>query len=115
MSIVFVVMLLIVQATCELSLPDYTSNIVNIGIQQNGIENAVPKVVSEIELNKLTIFMSDDEKQKIKENYDLLDKNKLSKEEYEKELKNYPLLKEENIYKLNTKDKEKINSINENL
>lgn len=113
MSIVFVVMLLIVQATCELSLPDYTSNIVNIGIQQNGIENAVPKVVSETELNKLAIFMSDDEKQKIKENYDLLDKNKLSKEEYEKELKNYPLLKEENIYKLNTKDKEKINSIND--
>ena len=113
MSIVFVVMLLIVQATCELSLPDYTSNIVNIGIQQNGIENAVPKVVSETELNKLAIFMSDDEKREIKENYDLLDKNKLSKEEYEKELKNYPLLKEENIYKLNTKDKEKINSIND--
>lgn len=38
LSIILVIGLLIVQATCDLSLPDYTSNIVNVGIQQNGIK-----------------------------------------------------------------------------
>ena len=53
LSIILVIGLLIVQATCDLSLPDYTSNIVNVGIQQNGIKNAVPTVIREKELNKL--------------------------------------------------------------
>ena len=52
LSIILVIGLLIVQATCDLSLPDYTSNIVNVGIQQNGIKNAVPTVIREKELNK---------------------------------------------------------------
>ena len=39
LSIILVMGLLIVQAFCDLSLPDYTSNIVNVGIQQNGIKN----------------------------------------------------------------------------
>ena len=47
LSLILVITLLVVQATCDLSLPDYTSNIVNIGIQQNGIENAVPTVIRE--------------------------------------------------------------------
>ena len=78
-SIVAVVMLLVVQAVCDLSLPDYTSNIVNVGIQQSGIENAVPKVIRESELNKNTLFMNNSDKEKIEKSYTLLDKNKLSK------------------------------------
>ena len=56
LSIILVIGLLVVQAACDLSLPDYTSNIVNVGIQQNGIENAVPTVIREKELN----FVYDD-------------------------------------------------------
>lgn len=40
----------------DLSLPDYMSNIVNVGIQQGGIENAVPKVISKSEFDKLTLL-----------------------------------------------------------
>lgn len=111
-SIVAVVMLLVVQAVCDLSLPDYTSNIVNVGIQQSGIENAVPKVIRESELNKNTLFMNNSDKEKVEESYTLLDKNKLSKEEYDKELKAYPALKNQSIYKLNTKDEATIDELN---
>ena len=112
LSIMLVVGLLVVQAFCDLSLPDYTSNIVNVGIQQNGIKNAVPTVIREKELNKLMIFMNDNQKDEVNKNYKLIDKNNLSKEEYDKEVKKYPILKSEPLYKLNTKDKEEIENLN---
>ncbi len=111
-SIIAVIALLVVQAVCDLSLPDYTSNIVNIGIQQNGIENAVPTVIREKELNKLKIFMNDSEKNKVEASYDLLDKNELSKEDYDREVEKYPALKKEALYKLHTEDKENIDALN---
>ena len=104
--------LLFVQAICDLSLPDYMSNIVNVGIQQGGVDNAVPKVIRASELDKLFIFMNDEDKSLVKENYILLDKSTLSLEEYDKYLKKYPELEDENLYKLNTKDKETIKSLN---
>ena len=42
-----IVLLLCVQVSCELTIPTYTSNIVNVGIQQGGIEDAVPDAVRE--------------------------------------------------------------------
>ena len=52
LPIIFIVALLVGQAICELALPDYTSNIVNVGIQQGGVENAVPKIIRKSELDK---------------------------------------------------------------
>lgn len=112
LSLILVIGLLVVQATCDLSLPDYTSNIVNVGIQQNGIENAVPTVIREKELNKLMIFMNDKQKQEVEKSYDLIEKSNLSKDEYDKYVKKYPLLKTEPLYKLNTDNKEDIDSLN---
>ena len=111
-SILAVIVLLFAQAMFDLSLPDYMSNIVNVGIQQGGIENAVPKVISKSEFDKLTLFMSKDEKEKVESNYTLLDKGTLSQSEYDEYVKDYPALEKENIYKLNTKDKEIINELN---
>lgn len=113
LSVMTVIVLLIVQAICDLSLPDYTANIVNIGIQQNGIENSVPIVIRENEMKKLEIFMTDDEKDKIKNSYKLLDKETLTKEEYNEKVEEYPLLKDKNLYKLNIKNKEEIDSLND--
>ena len=112
LSLILVIGLLIVQATCDLSLPDYTSNIVNVGIQQNGIKNAVPTVIREKELNKLMIFMDNNQKDEVNKNYKLIDKDNLTKEEYDKEVKKYPILKSEPLYKLNTNDKKEIENLN---
>lgn len=111
-SILAVIVLLFAQAMFDLSLPDYMSNIVNVGIQQGGIENAVPKVISQSEFDKLTLFMSKDEKEKVESNYILLDKNTLSQSDYDKYVNDYPALENEAIYKLNTKDKDVINELN---
>ena len=112
LSLIVVFGLLIIQAFCDLALPDYTSNIVNVGIQQNGIENAVPDVIREKQLNKLMIFMDDTQKDEVKKNYTLINKNNLSEKEYDKEVKKYPILKSESLYKLNTNDKKEIDSLN---
>ena len=57
-SMILAIALLFVQAICDLSLPDYMSNIVNVGIQQGGVENAVPKVIKASEMKKLFIFIN---------------------------------------------------------
>ena len=92
-SVITVVVLLVVQAVCDLSLPDYTSNIVNVGIQQNGIENSVLKEIRKSELDKLMIFMTDSQKNLVKKSYSEKSDDKT-------------------IYELNTKDKETISNLN---
>ena len=111
-SMIIAIAFLFVQAVCDLSLPDYMSNIVNVGIQQGGVENAVPKVIKSSEMKKLFIFMDDNQKTVVDDNYILLDKDNLTTDEYNKYLKNYPELENESIYKLNTKEKEKLDKLN---
>ena len=56
-----IILLLVVQAGCDLSLPQYTSDIVDIGIQQGGIERAVPEKMRKETYENLCLFMTDDE------------------------------------------------------
>ncbi|MEG2800021.1 MAG: ABC transporter ATP-binding protein, partial [Erysipelotrichaceae bacterium] len=101
-SIITIVALLFLQANCELALPDYMSNIVNVGIQSGGIENGVPKVIRENEYNKLSIFMEEEEKTLFMSSYNLVKKSDASKTE----LEDYPVLKKENVYVIkDVKDK----------
>ena len=115
LPIILIVILLVGQATCELALPDYTSNIVNVGIQQGGIENAAPKIIRKSELDKILIFVNSSDKDKIVNNYELLNKDNLSKDEYDKYKEEYPELLDEPLYKLNTNDKKIINEISDIL
>jgi len=68
-AILSLVVVLGVRVVAELALPTYTSNIVDTGIQQSGIEDAVPRKISEKSLNALELFMSDDEIKQVTENY----------------------------------------------
>ena len=111
LSIIFIVALLIGQAICELALPDYTSSIVNVGIQQGGVENAVPEIIRKSELDKITIFMSSADKDKVLQNYNLLSKDSISTEEFNKYKEEYPALEKEDLYKLSTTDKEIIDEL----
>ena len=79
---------------CELTMPDYMSNIVNVGINSNGVENGVLKAVRESEYDKLALFMDQDQKQVFADNYDLV----TTKQADEELLQRYPALKQENIY-----------------
>ena len=110
--IIFIIILLLAgQASCELSLPTYTSNIINIGIQQGGIENSVPDVIRKSEMDKLFIFMSEKNKNIVLDNYKLISKDSLSSEDFNKYEDLYPALKNEELYLLNTKDKDTIDKL----
>ena len=61
--VILIIALLFLQAYCDLSLPDYTSKIVNVGIQQSGIEDSVPEKIRKTSMDSLQLFMDDDEKQ----------------------------------------------------
>ena len=98
--IILVFVLLFMQANCDLTLPEYTSNIVNIGIQQSGIESPVPEVIREEEYNKLLLFMNSESQEKVNNSYTLITKDNT---EY---LEKYPLLNEENLYVLNTENED---------
>lgn len=58
--VVLIVLLLFLQAYCDLSLPDYTSKIVNVGIQQQGIEDGVPEKIRTATMDSLRLFMDGD-------------------------------------------------------
>lgn len=70
-AVLIVIALLVVQAYSDLSLPSITSKIVDVGIQQGGIEQAVPEKISQNTLQGIELFMTDKEKEIIDENYEL--------------------------------------------
>lgn len=100
--LVIIFALLFGQAMADLALPGYMAKIVNTGIQNSGIENAVPEAISAAEYQKLTLFMTAEDKSFVAENYRRLDRNELSEADYAEYVKDYPALADENIYILNT-------------
>ncbi len=95
LSVIAIIFLLIIQAYLDLTLPEYTSKIINIGVQQNGIENASIEKIGQKSLDKINLFLSEKDKNYILENYQKED-----------------IYKSENIYKLKKNaNKEKISSV----
>lgn len=102
-AVIAIIILLCIQAAADLKLPDFTSQIVNVGIQQSGIENVAPEVIRKSTLDNLQYFTDDYET--ILENYEIVEKN-------EKNIKEYPLLESEEIYKLKNISKSELENLN---
>jgi ATP-binding cassette subfamily B protein len=107
--ILIAVGLLFVQANADLALPDYMSKIVNNGIQQGGVENAVPKAIRQSELDKLVLFLGPEDKTLVQGDYTLVDK---TSPDYDKYLKEYPSLADGPIYVLKAVDAAEIKKLN---
>ena len=90
--IILTVILLVVQAECDLALPDYTSDIVDNGISGYGIKYASYEVIREDELNKILLFSNKQTDNEVLKHYSLIQKGS------SKFIKKYPLLKKENLY-----------------
>ena len=101
-----VLVLLVVQAVCDLALPDYTADIMDTGIMQKGVDRVSPKVISENSMNDIMLFAKDEEKAVIDRSYELIDsisdtdtlplKNKTSSEK---------------VYKRTADDKDKLDEL----
>lgn len=114
LSILAVVVLLVIQAFSDLSLPQYTSDIVDVGIQQGGIEDTALEAVRVSTYQKMQYFMSSEDSEYLSKYYKYVGKDSSSESEYKEYIKDYPILESEDIYVLDTKDKEvreKISSI----
>ena len=89
LPIVLVVGLLYLQAKCDLMLPDYTSKIVNIGIQQGGIETHVPEAIQIETYDHLKALMIQSDVSILEEAYEKISRETLSDKDYETYLKKY--------------------------
>ena len=96
--IIVIVALLALQALCDLELPSYTSDIVNNGIQQGGIDSGLPEVLT-VDLFDAIVRMSEEDPA-IMASFDLYIAENISGKEKEDLIDEYPLLKEENLYLL---------------
>ena len=106
LQVVLIILLLCVQATVDLKLPSYTSNIVNVGIQQSGIESAVPEYIRKAQLENLFIFTNESDKEKISSSYENMEKT-------EANINEAPALENEEIYKLKDLSKSELDALNE--
>ena len=110
-TVLIIVILLCVQAATDLALPDYTSKIVNVGIQYGGIEEAVPEIISEDMMEDLLFFTENDDQ--ILENYDLVEEN--PNHDQEQTIKKYLgedfNIEENNLYILKDLDEEQISNL----
>ena len=110
-SVLCIIILLCIQAAADLALPDYTSKIVNDGIQSGGIENAVPEVISKEDMDSILIFSEDYEE--ILDSYELVTDNVFK--DQEKTLTKYLgkdyTVEPDTIYVLKKLDEEQVNSL----
>lgn len=107
LPVIAITILLVIQASCDLSLPTFTSNIVNIGIQQKGIEDAVPDAMREKTFLGLSAAMNKKDAQRMKDAYELYSKKEVQSSEY----KTY---KEGRLYvrkDLSTEEREKLDEV----
>ncbi len=114
--IIFIIILLLIgQASCELSLPTYTSDIINIGIQQGGVKNAVPEMIRKSEMEKLFIFMNEEDKESVLASYKLINNKSLTNEELDEYEKSYPIIKNEEVYLLEEQSKDNLQNLDKIL
>lgn len=69
-TILMIVVFLVLQAYCDLSLPGYTSDIVNVGIQQGGIDTAIPEQISVEDIDRLFLFVSEKDQKTVLDAYE---------------------------------------------
>ena len=94
LTVLAIILLLVIQANCDLALPQYTSRIVDVGIQQGGIEHVTPNQIREETLNQLCLFLDSTQEELVRESY---------------------TLNESGLYKLNISDEGQLSQLNEVL
>ncbi len=96
--ILLIIVLLAIQAKCDLTLPMYTSDIINVGIQEGGIESITPIAIRESEMKKLVLYMSEDNAKKVIASYCYLPKGDKAN------INKYSILSEEGLYILDSEE-----------
>lgn len=111
-AVFLIVLLLIVQAYCDLALPSYTSDLLNVGLQQSGVEGAIPNTIRAESLQTLELFMTDADAESVEAAYGPPDDDGirvLDQDVDRQALENILLLSESAVYQIqNTEDGENV-------
>ena len=107
--VLLAIALLFAQAMADLTVPDMLAKIVNVGIQQGGMEAAVPEAIRQSAMQKAVLFMSADDKASVLADYTLVDS---SSPDYQTYLEKYPVLANESVYVLKNIDQAEMDRIN---
>lgn len=107
LPVIAITILLVIQASCDLSLPTFTSNIVNIGIQQKGIEDAVPDAMREETFLGLSAAMNKKDAQRMKDAYEFYSKKEVQSSEYKAYKKGRLYVRKD----LSTEEREKLDEV----
>lgn len=110
LKIIIIIGILISQAMCDLKLPEYTADIVNVGIAQNGISSPVPEIISADDFENILLLTTKDEQNIISQSFTLISEENFSSKEISKINKKYDY-KNEEAYLLNSKDNTKLEKI----
>lgn len=110
LKIIIIIGILISQAMCDLKLPEYTADIVNVGIAQNGISSPVPEIISADDFENILLLTTRDEQNIISQSFTLISEENFSSKEISKINKKYDY-KNEEAYLLNSKDNTKLEKI----
>jgi ATP-binding cassette subfamily B protein len=110
--LVVAIVLLYVQADANLRLPDYFSRIVNVGIQQQGIENAVPEAMRQVSMERLVLFLEKESADLVQAAYELVDDTSPA---YAGNLVKYPALAGDPVYVRRALDQAGIDAINADM
>ena len=110
LKIIIIIGILISQAMCDLKLPEYTADIVNVGIAQNGISSPVPEIISADDFENILLLTTKDEQNIISQSFTLISEENFSSKEISKINKKYDY-KNEEAYLLNSKDDTKLEKI----
>lgn len=102
------ILLLFIQANVDLTLPDYLSRIVNIGIQQGGVESAIPEAMRTSTYGRVQLFLTPQENEKIQDAYRLIEP---TDDQYAEIAANYDNIDSQSLYLLNDLDDEQITQL----
>lgn len=108
LPLILAILLLFVQANADLALPDYLSRIVNVGIQQGGVENGLPQAMRQTTMQRLELFLTPDEMEQVLKSYRLVDQTDA---DFASLVKTYPLLAEEPVFLLSQTDPEVLKNL----
>jgi ATP-binding cassette subfamily B protein len=95
--VIAVILLLFVMANADLALPDYLSQIVNVGIQQNGIDSVIPQYIRKSQLDNMALFFDEHESAMVYDAYRLVDE---TSSDYDELVETVPALASEPVYVL---------------
>ena len=102
LSLIIIFTLLFVQAMTDLELPSYMSNIVNVGIQQNGISDPIPQILRQSTLDHLVLLMPESDSAGLRDGLEKLDKAEMTADAYTAAVAQYPLLADEILWSVKT-------------